>query len=242
MPDRIELIYSNEGIFTFSVEDWSILRKEHRIIGEIIGNTAFIPALPVKILPEEALLLVEKEIVTIKEITNYNFDPTFSAQKIGELENHLLQSQTVEYKKCRKLQLESMIDKIVEKRRKMDDNRSPEDILNEELEKSSIVNKNNMIWPILMKPLDFVETNSTPINAEDISKLSTKLKCLVYRDLWEKGYYVTQGNKFGVWLIGNIALDTILNTYDTLVGWRHRYLQIYEYKNHKILHDFMMEV
>ncbi|KAJ8934015.1 hypothetical protein NQ314_013651 [Rhamnusium bicolor] len=193
----IDLLYFENGIFTFAVDDWVVLRKQHRIIGEIIGNTAHVPCLPVKLLPEEALLLLEKGIVNIRQITDVNSDIHSDKQKFQQFENDLLESQIIEYKKSRRMQLESMIDKIVEKRRKINDNRSPEDILNEELEKSSLVTKNNMIWPILLTPLNFSQTETKSVTLEDVLKHSTKLKCAVYSDLWEKGYYVTHGDKFG---------------------------------------------
>ncbi|XP_018566124.1 tRNA-splicing endonuclease subunit Sen34 [Anoplophora glabripennis] len=190
----IDLVFSNGEIFTYKVDDWATLRKQHRIIGEIVGNTTNIPSLPVKILPEEATLLLNKEIVSVYEVTNYS---SLEKDKIEDFENNLLQHEIIEYKKIRRAQLESVIDKIVEKRRKTGDDSSPEEILNSELEKSTSVTKDNMIWPILMQPLNISEADKKRVASEDILKLTTELKCAVYRDLWEKGYYITQGDKFG---------------------------------------------
>lgn len=192
----IELVFSNEEIFTYTVSDWAKLRKQHRIIGEIIGSTAHIPSLPVKIIPEEAILLLEKAIVSIYEVTNYN-DSDLKKQEVTEFEDSLLQHEIFEYKKIRRAQLENVIDKIVERWRKVGSTSSREEILNEELEKSTSVNKNNMIWPILMQPLNSSKLDKKHIQLDDVLKLTTKLKCTVYRDLWEKGYYITQGDKFG---------------------------------------------
>ncbi|KAJ8976578.1 hypothetical protein NQ317_010742 [Molorchus minor] len=117
----IDLIFFNDGILVFDVEHWIELRKTYRIIGEIIGNTAFVPSLPLKINPEEVLLLLDKGIVNVLRITSANSDPTVSQQKLMHFENELLQSQTTEYKKSRRIQLESMLDKIVAKRRETGD-------------------------------------------------------------------------------------------------------------------------
>ncbi|KAJ8922973.1 hypothetical protein NQ315_001519 [Exocentrus adspersus] len=189
----LDLIYSNGDIFTFKVDDWAVLRKQHRIIGEIVGNASHIPALPVKLLPEEAVLLLENDLISVYEVVNFPDASTYK-QQFEEFERGLLQAEVAEYKEIRRKQLESIIDKIVEKKGK---DRSPEEVLNEELAKSSVVTTNNMIWPILMQPLNLSEAEKKLIPLEDVFKLTTKLKCAVYRDLWEKGYYVTQGDKFG---------------------------------------------
>lgn len=191
----LELFFSNGEIFTYTVGDWAKLRKQYRIIGEIVGSTTHIPSLPVKIIPEEVILLVEKGMVSVCEITNFN-NSDLEKHEIKEFEDSLLQHEIVEYKKIRRAQLENVIDKIVEKRLKAGDSSSREEILNEELEKSTVT-KNNMIWPILMQPLNIAKLDKRYIHIDDVLKLTTKLKCAVYRDLWERGYYITQGDKFG---------------------------------------------
>lgn len=38
---------------------------------------------------------------------------------------------------------------------------------------------------------------STVLRLETIFKYTTRTKCLVYEDLWKKGFYITPGHKFG---------------------------------------------
>ncbi|KAG5878408.1 hypothetical protein JTB14_029681 [Gonioctena quinquepunctata] len=196
----INLYFSNGEILLFNEDDWSKLRKTYRIIGEIVGNTSHVPALPLKISPEEAYLLIHKKIANVMTISkdDNGMPKTESNSKaIKEYEDELFQAQVEEYKKCRKTQLENVIDEIVEKRRKVNDNRSADEILNDELEKSSIMSKDSMIWPILLAPNNIEKSVSTILSEGDISKLTSPLKREVYCDLWEKGYYITEGAKFG---------------------------------------------
>lgn len=51
--------------------DWETLRKEHRIVGNLIGSLANLPrqdtfrGLPATLLPEETTLLLEKKLVRL---------------------------------------------------------------------------------------------------------------------------------------------------------------------------------
>nr|CAI5827725.1 unnamed protein product [Callosobruchus analis] len=190
----INLFWSNGLVLVYDVKDWVTLRRSHRIIGDIVGTTGRIPSLPVRILPEEALLLTEKGIATMKSIHIEKSD-------LGEFkrfEEALLAAQAVEYKKTRKKQLESMIDKIVEGRKKNNDFRDAEVILNEELEKSSKVTSSNMLWPIWLTLQTVLPFKLKTINYKDIYlNYTSELKCAVFNDLWSKGYYITEGVKFG---------------------------------------------
>lgn len=187
----IKLIFIHGNIFVYDVEDWSTLRKTHRIVGNIIGSTSSIPSLPLKLMPEEALLLVEKELAGIWE--NRNTD-TALPEPAANLEDSLLESQQKEYKEIRKNQLLSLIDNIVQKRRSMGDQRSKDEILNEEINRSSTVTKENMIWPIFLKdPIQSLSAVSTDL----ISSQTTTLRLVIFKDLWERGYYITSGEKFG---------------------------------------------
>lgn len=187
----ITLYYIKENIFLYTVEDWITLRKTHRIVGEIVGNSAHIPSLPLKLSPEETLVLIINNVAEVREIMDYE-----SEIDVAELEAKMLEYQIFDYKKNRRIQLENMIDMIVEQRRKLNDNRSKEDILSEELEKTPPVTKENMIWPIFLSH-KVLETNSRVINANVINSCTSLLKFQTFKDLHDKGYYITGGAKFG---------------------------------------------
>lgn len=186
-------VYFLEGnLLLYSVDDWATLRKTYRIIGEIIGHAAHIPSLPLKLSPEETLYLLNKNVIEVREVIKYDNDKS----KLDKFENEFLQYQIHEYRRTRKIQLEKVLDKIIEQRRKHNDNRSREDILKEELEKTPPVTKDNMIWPIFLSS-DVQEENTQLIPVDVIKGMTTNLKTRTFYDLYEKGYYITDGGKFG---------------------------------------------
>ena len=144
-------------------------------------------------LPEEALLLVDQELA---QVINHDFDTTPEDQKKHEqFEHQLLEEEKIIYRNRRKRQLEVMVDDIVAAKRKRGDTRSSEEIFNDELEKSSQITNQNMIWPILLKASN--STRSSIVSRDELCKSTTELKYQVYKDLHGKGYYITSGFKFG---------------------------------------------
>ncbi|CAH0564111.1 unnamed protein product [Brassicogethes aeneus] len=184
----INLYYIKGDVYVFNVDNWFELRKSHRIIGEIVGSTLFVPSLPVKLLPEEVVFLLGKNIAKLYEIEGVpNCDGVFEAE--------LLEKQKVEYKKVRYQQLDRFLDHIVEQRRENGDETSVKDIIEEELEKSCTVDINNFIHPIFLENIH--ERDLKQLSVEKIHPKTNQLKIQIYSDLWSKGYYITHGHKFG---------------------------------------------
>lgn len=167
--------------------EWEVLRKKHRIIGDIIGSYNVIPMLPQKLLPEEVYLLILKKIGKVCSLRKN------SVPISDDFERNLIESEQKVYKQIREKQLKSIIDSIVEQKRKKGDTRTNEDIFSDELEKSSKINSNQMIWPLLLQSdtVTYDEIDYDPLQRTSL------LKCKVFCDLWEKGYYITGGSKFG---------------------------------------------
>ncbi|KAL3287422.1 hypothetical protein HHI36_001894 [Cryptolaemus montrouzieri] len=183
---KINLLLKGTDVLVFDINDWYILRNHYRIIGELIGNSNHIPVLPLKLLPEEVEFLLGKKIaklVYFKAEQNYEDD----------YESNLLEEQILLYKNNRRKQLENMVDKIVASKRKRGDLRTESEILDDELEKSCQVNGSNMIWPISLMPHKLI--------CEEIDHITYQhtnhLRCAVFQNLWERGYYITSGQKFG---------------------------------------------
>ncbi|XP_030751940.1 uncharacterized protein LOC115879313 isoform X2 [Sitophilus oryzae] len=181
----IKLIHINGDILIYDVESWTALRKDYRIIGQIIGSTSFIPSLPMKLLPEEVLLLLKKNLAIVHEGPSHIIN---NKSESNEFEESFLKAQQVKYRDIRKAQLDVVIDKIVDKRNQVGDKRSKEEIFEEELNKSCIITRENMLWPIF---LEGDTTNYSLVPKEKMFALSSSLKSNVYMDLWEKGYYIT---------------------------------------------------
>ncbi|XP_044744898.1 tRNA-splicing endonuclease subunit Sen34 [Coccinella septempunctata] len=181
---KINLILLQSELFIFDANDWSILRKKYRIIGDFVGSLNSIPVLPLKLMPEEVHLLLEKQIGKIVKYAQLKYNEDF--------ESNLLKEQKVVYMNNRRKQLIEMLNEIVASKRKKGDNREESEIFNEELSKSCEITNDKMIWPI----------TSTPIctDNEIVDYLPETRNCQrysVFKDLWEKGYYITSGEKFG---------------------------------------------
>lgn len=187
----ITLFFQHGHIMVYKVEDWITLRKTYRIIGEVIGTSTHIPSLPAKITPEEALLLMNRGIVEIREVIKCT-----ESNQVSNFESELLDYQIVDYQKTRKVQLESVLDIIVEQKRINNDIRSKEEILEDEINKSSPVTKENMIWPIFLIN-NFKKEHTQLISLAAIKSFTTVLKYKTFESLYDEGYYVTGGTKFG---------------------------------------------
>ncbi|XP_044269419.1 probable tRNA-splicing endonuclease subunit sen34 isoform X2 [Tribolium madens] len=178
----IKLHYSQGSVLIYDADDWAKLRKTHRIL-----------ALPLKLLPEEVLLLLDKKLA---KLVDCQFNITSEMrEKFEKFENDLLEEEKIKYKNNRKRQLESMMGDIVAAKRKRGDSRPPEEIFIEELEKSCKITRDIMIWPTFLTPLSM--ENETEVSRDEICKSTNELKYNVFRDLWEQGYYITTGVKFG---------------------------------------------
>lgn len=99
------------------------------------------------------------------------------------------------YREIRKKQIENFIDKIVEGKRKKGDDRCKEEIFEEELNKSSKLADDSVLWPIFCQDLNPGE--SIEVSEDEILKKTTPERLAIFMDLWDKGYYITPGSKFG---------------------------------------------
>lgn len=98
---------------------------------------------------DEVSLLIEKNIGTI-----VRYGQSKSNDK--EFEKNLLKEQQLVYKHNRKRQLEEMFEEIVSSKRKKGDVRDNSEIFDDELNKSSQISSDKMIWPINVTPASAV--------------------------------------------------------------------------------------
>ncbi|KAL6252169.1 hypothetical protein P5V15_004446 [Pogonomyrmex californicus] len=226
--DIIYLIFSHSNkVFIWNADDWLKLRQDHRIIGELIGSMSKsigrgIRGLPLLLLPEEVTLLLEKKIACLVECTALNISPDESLrQRFQEYREKLFQEQADSFKDNRKKQIISIMDKIVEgKKRKilglptckkkmkkpLDKNIqealdnieiNTEKLLEEELAKVPELTRNDMLIQI--------HTAYPWSNKDNIKSVEWKypltpeqrLKYKVFKDLWERQYYITSGENYG---------------------------------------------
>ncbi|EGI65192.1 tRNA-splicing endonuclease subunit Sen34 [Acromyrmex echinatior] len=235
--DAVYLISSRNNTFIFIIYlilsifiiDWLKLRRDHRIIGELVGSFPKLTrqeiflGLPLLLLPEEVTLLLEKKIACLVECTNLKTQPDESLnQRFQEYRDKLFLEQGNCLKDNRKKQvITSVMDKIIEgKKRKMLglhtskknmrkplDKKMQEALNNIEIDTESLLEEELAKLPKLKKSDALVQIHTAYpwSNKDDVKIVEWKypltsdqqLKYKIYKDLWERQYYITSGEKFG---------------------------------------------
>ncbi|KAF5299676.1 hypothetical protein FQA39_LY11471 [Lamprigera yunnana] len=192
----MELCFQNNKTCIYSTTDYEKLRREYRIVGEFLGASQ---ATPFTLLPEEALLLLDKNVANLMQFPKLQEEPTsLNQEEYNKLQSELMVAEQIIYKDYRKKDLEPYLDKIVKaKRLKVkDDCVSHTSVLDEELRKVEVT-PNNIIWPILNEAPDTITGDGKKVQTSVLMKQTTPTRLQVFTDLWEKGYYITCGRKFG---------------------------------------------
>ncbi|XP_011264126.1 tRNA-splicing endonuclease subunit Sen34 isoform X2 [Camponotus floridanus] len=178
--------------------------------------------LPLLLLQEEVTLLLEKKIACLIQCSNLEKPPTESLnEKFQEYRNMLFLQQAECLRENRKKQITSVMDKIVEgKKRKILGLHTSKKNMKKPLDKKTRealdkieINTQNLLeeelakLPKLNKTEVLVQTHTAYpwFNKGDIKVMEWKYpltssqrhKYKVYKDLWERKYYITSGEKFG---------------------------------------------
>ncbi|EEB17576.1 conserved hypothetical protein [Pediculus humanus corporis] len=171
--------------------NWLKLRSL-RIIGNFIGNLATSPkqdkisALPLQLLDEEVTLLLEKGYAILKTFPSLSEPPNEKLkEKSKAYRERFLQDQAEILTEKRKSDVESKLDLIIEgKTKKRNAN-------NEDKNESDDFDR----FKILQEECQKAEAMKYTGLAIQIN--TCNIKYLIYKNLWEKGFYITPGGKFG---------------------------------------------
>lgn len=195
----IELCYCNGSVLVWNVEDAHRLRSEHRIVGNFIGCLPSLPrqdqmlGLPMELMTEEVFHLVTRGIVKIVEFKQlYHPAEEQHKQKREDMHKASFSDQEISFKEERIKQLKQMADKIIEgKRRKTNCIVDGDLVLQEEIKKIPKMSEDLMMIQIFTRPFWKCQGEAADYT------INQTLRCRVFSDLWEKGYYITAGEKFG---------------------------------------------
>lgn len=228
MSGIIELGLSKNNVFVWNADDWLTLRKNHRIIGELVGclpkhpRQEILSGLPLLLLPEEVSLLLEKGIARLVKYSQLQQPPKKSLKDaFEEYRNKLF----IEQEKClikeKEKQIMTMMDTIVEgkrrkilgietskkKMRKPLDNETQKALENIQVNTKEIFEEQMSRLPKLEKSEALVQTHTACpwSNKNDYEIVDwkypvtqqEKFRYKTFKNLWEQGYYITSGEKFG---------------------------------------------
>ncbi|XP_063227287.1 tRNA-splicing endonuclease subunit Sen34 [Bacillus rossius redtenbacheri] len=233
VSDIINLTVHAGQVFVWNAEDWSTLRRQHRIVGQLVGSLARFPrqskfaGLPLTLLPEEATLLVERGLACLQSVPALSRAPSDAVRKDLERHRKLMHKEQVEL--CvdeRKRQVTEMIDRIMEGRRRKQAGQSSkkrrksgaEDaeqsgsrgqppteqeraersaMLEAELAKVQAVSEDSTMVQVFTACPWLREDDARPVEWSFPETPAEKLRYATFKALWEQGYYVSPGQKFG---------------------------------------------
>ena len=187
--------------------EWFFLRTECRIVGALIGTLGQAPrqldfyGLPMLLSAHEIDLLRSQGKISLVKMKN-----NFSEEYINKYQLHqeqVYQAQIELFKVEREKEIRRMGDQIMEGKRKKSKNDDDilEDekgrILQAEIDKiPSLPRHQALLQTSLQQPWIEHETDGKEC-VTDWKYLGNESKRKIFADLWEKGYFITDGTKFG---------------------------------------------
>ncbi|XP_026316800.1 tRNA-splicing endonuclease subunit Sen34 isoform X2 [Hyposmocoma kahamanoa] len=189
------------------------LRSKHRICGALIGSLPSFPrqndftGLPMALMTEEAALLVEKGICELYQLPKINEKPPEKEkQEILAQEQKVLEEQSEALRKRKVEQLSQKIDIIMAgKKQKLlskgvtDVNLDKQALLQEEINKLPCLTPGNVLVHLPTEHYIPTERKKLDVNAlrSGLTERDNDIRYSIFKDLWERGYYITSGSKFG---------------------------------------------
>ena len=202
--------------------EWLYLRQECRIVGALIGTLGQAPrqvdfsGLPMLLSAQEIDVLLNQGKISLFKLKSDHFSEDY-INKYQLHQEQVYQEQIELFRVEREKEIRRKGDQIVDgKMRKNksltaddgdadaeiiiddDDQHAKEKILREEISKIPSLPKHQaLLQTCLEQPWIDHETNDAKELVENWKYLGNELKRLVFADLWHKGFFVTDGTKFG---------------------------------------------
>ena len=257
--EKILLFLSNDEIFVWDKESVMILRRKYRIVGSLVGSLPSKPrqnlvfSLPLVLLPEEARLLLDKNIA--RAVQSNTTSPTHETiLKFQKEREANIQEQIERLEKMKQQKLVEFAEIIEEGREKVNRKRKilshdcsgkvpriagdkscvwsclekdgadncPEKQLevcaqqlpasicmgskeigfNQDAQQEITTSSENVTNYLQDSTLVCINTKSRTLETENANLKfpETEIeqaRCKIFSDLWEKGYFITNGSKFG---------------------------------------------
>lgn len=217
---QISLLISHGQGQLWNARDVHFSWTSCRIVGCLVGSLPRHPhqsammGLPLKLMPEEVTLLLEKDFakpVTYQEVLK---EPSSAIKNIfDESKKKCYEEQIAAAIECRKLEIEQVADIILQgKRKKFEERKAAnssssehpetfeitrEKIIEEEMKKIQKLPEHLQVMEIFTENPMVEMLKPTPVEWSFPSSKRDKLRYAVFRDLWERNYFLTTGVKFG---------------------------------------------
>ncbi|KAG7452673.1 tRNA-intron endonuclease catalytic domain-like protein [Guyanagaster necrorhizus] len=216
---RISISVTNKRAFIWEVDDIAVIRSKYRICGILTGTLPHVSqqnvflGVPLSLMPEEVVLLVENESAVLVDDPNAYPEP--SLEQITEWDSARLESIqkqlniTESLKHASSLNTRSMSEEAIRKRRERKQRKT---IPAEETEPSLKMSMSghpvhSIVIPASSSSTKWYSPGTCTYASIDSAKaagiwdypsnLHERAKCGVFRSLWEQGYFMGGGIKFG---------------------------------------------
>ncbi|KAK0459557.1 uncharacterized protein EV420DRAFT_273625 [Desarmillaria tabescens] len=217
---RISISVANKRGFIWEVDDIAMLRSKHRICGILTGTLPHVSqqnvflGVPLLLMPEEVFLLVDNgSAVLVDDPRAY---PEPSLEHLKEWDSARLESIQKQINISESLKdasnpnTRSMSEEAIRKRREREQKKSkPVEEETEPIPKEPILGHpaHNIIIPASSLSTKWYSPDACTYASIDSAKaagiwdypsnLHERAKCGVFRSLWEQGYFMGGGIKFG---------------------------------------------
>ncbi|PBK96679.1 tRNA-intron endonuclease catalytic domain-like protein [Armillaria gallica] len=219
---RIPISVVNKRAFIWEVDDIAVIRAKYRICGILTGTLPHVSqqnvflGVPLLLMPEEVVLLVENgSAVLVDDPRAY---PEPSPEQIKEWDSARLESIQKQVSIAESLKgtstpnTRSMSEEAVRKRREREQRKAKPTEEEEEVEptpKTSVSGHPayNIVIPASSSSMKWYSPDACTYASIDSAKaagiwdypsnLHERAKCGVFRSLWEQGYFMGGGIKFG---------------------------------------------
>ncbi|KAF9495985.1 tRNA-intron endonuclease catalytic domain-like protein [Pleurotus eryngii] len=240
-PRPIPIRIANQRAYIWDVDDIAVLRSQHRLCGILAGTLPHLSqqnvflGVPLLLMPEEVVLLVEKKFAVLVDDPKAHQAPTAPQLQKWEEEReefakrHIVVNDT---KINQNAATRSISEDAMRKRKERMERKAarsqqpaPVDMIPEEspAERAEATpapdsrpstpssNANTVAYPVIIESasstLEWYDTSATTYDAIEAaqaagiwsypSNLSERARCGVFRGLWEQGYFLGGGIKFG---------------------------------------------
>lgn len=207
--EKIKLILINERALTFKADDYLKLRTEHRIVGKLMGACVPYPrnvsvnGLPAYYTEYQTRLMLEQEIAELENKKGLMKPPTaemkkayneYQDQLISEAQDPFVESKLGAVRNNMESIIKGKTAKLLKKGVKEEDiNINADDILKQEEQRLRSTMKTTIGFTQIPTQHPF-QLASNIIKDFPVDNMS---KYKVFKDLWHKGFYITNGESFG---------------------------------------------
>lgn len=216
----VKLILTHGRVHVWNAKDADVIRRCYRIVGNLVGalprnpHQVQVMGLPLQLMPEEVTLLIEKGFAKLVEYEEMTKEPASELKEIfKDCRDRCYEEQVVAAAEQRKREIEVIADKILSGKRKKLEKRmkstpgsvteaelnelTHEKVIEEECKKIQRLPEHLQVCEIFVENPLIKRLTPNEVRWSFPTSNIEELRYAVFKDMWERDYYLTNGIKFG---------------------------------------------